>query len=527
MWGRRVEPACPAMGPASGRPRPASGDQAGSDTRVHREARWTMLGGVSRRLPNEVEPAFLDRLQLHTPEGTWVRVIDGVCFVDEAGTLMRVPPPPAVACIALRPEVEGVVAQGLGDGDGLRVNAVQVTGTVRLKPGDELQLGRLSASLVRQTRLPKARLRPEPLLEPWVEAAVARVRGGGGALSIWVFEAEVGAPWSTPSGPGLTAFRLGERTRVVVNESELEPSRPLESRVARFPRDGGHSSALLASALGVTDAEESPLALEPATLRLSGLMAALRDAPGPLLFEGEAGVGRAFRAEHWLRSRGAKRVLRVSGLQPGGLGEALRLQEGEALQLQEGEALLVEEVERLAAREQRSLAAWRGPWAATSREGAQLEVSLAGRFERARIYVPPLRDRPAELQAMLDAELVRLRQERGRPGLQLERKARELLLSDVWPENLDGLRASLTRAAYLAQGDWLRAQELPVWLRSRIVTLGLSEAREEVERSILLGALEETSWNVAETARRLRMPRRSLVHRMKVVGLKRPVKTRA
>lgn len=476
---------------------------------------------MSRRPANEVDPVHVDRLQLHTPEGTWVRVLDGACFLDEWGTLTRVPPAPELPCVALRPEPDGVLAQGVngfGVNDGLRVNAVQVTGEVRLKPGDELRLGTLRASLVRQTRLPKARLRPEPLIEPWVEAAVARVRAGGGALSIWVFEADADAPWSTPSGPGMMAFRLGERIRVVVNESELEPTRPLDAQVARFPLDGGQPSALLASALGVTDAKLAPLALEPSTLRLSGLMDRMGEAAGPLLFEGEAGVGRAFRAEHWLRSRGATRVRRLSGFQADALGETL--------QLEEREALLVEEVERLSARDQRSLAMWQGLWAATAREGAQLEVSLAERFERSRIYVPPLRDRPLELQAMLDAELARLRQELGRPGMQLDRVARELVLSDMWPENLDGLRASLTRAAYLAQGEWLRAQDLPVWLRSRIVTLGLGEAREEVEREILLRSLQQASWNVAETARRLSMPRRSLVHRMKVLGLKRPTRDR-
>lgn len=450
-----------------------------------------------------------------------MQLLDGPCFLDEAGTLTREPPVAGGARIALVPGPEGVVARGVGvqEGlqvNGLQVNAVQVSGEVRLKPGDELRLGSLRASVVRQTRLSGSALRTEALLEPWLTAAVSRAAAVGGTLSVWVFETEAGAPWSAPDRPGMTSFRLGERTRVVVNESSVEPALPPDARVARFPQDGAHPSALLAAALGLTDVAQAPLALEPSTLRLAGLLGALRDHPGPLLFEGEVGVGRAFRAAHWLRSGGAERVLRLSGFQSEGLNALLGLGEGDAL--------VVEELERLPVREQRLLASWRGRWAATAREGAQLEPLLAARFERARIYVPPLRDRPAELQALVDAELVRLRRERSRPGMQLDRVARELVLSDAWAENLDGLRSALTRAATLGRGESLRAQELPVWLRSRIVTLGLGEAREEVEREILLRALQEHAWNVAETARRLEMPRRSLVHRMKVVGLKRPAK---
>jgi hypothetical protein len=309
------------------------------------------------------------------------------------------------------------------------------------------------------------------------------------------------------------AFALGAGSRVVLSEGPHAVLLQGPVRTARYPVHGSQAPALLAAALGVVDPDEAPLALEPVSLRLAELLAALALRSGPLLLEGEAGVGRAFRATHWLRRAGAASVQRVSGASPG--AEA-------ALATSADETLLIEDVERLPAGAQRLLAQRGGRWAATCSPGALLESTLAARLARSRVYIPPLRDRPNELAALVESELGRLRRELGRPGLHLDRGARSMVFADTWPGNLDGVRAALSRAARVATGEWIRAEDLPVRLREQVMSLGLEEAREAAERTTLLQALHQTRWNVAETARRLDLPRRTLVHRMKVVGLKRP-----
>jgi DNA-binding NtrC family response regulator len=42
---------------------------------------------------------------------------------------------------------------------------------------------------------------------------------------------------------------------------------------------------------------------------------------------------------------------------------------------------------------------------------------------------------------------------------------------------------------------------------------------ERLEAEVLLDALEQADWNQTATAKRLKMPRRTLVHKIKVHGL--------
>jgi len=429
----------------------------------------------------------------------------GPCVLDAEGQLAQGVAAQEGPGIALRYEADVLIAQSVG-GAPLHLNAVQITGPVVLQPGDELRHGALRASLLRETRIDRRRARPEALLEPWLEAAVARAAVFGTSVTL-----ELGAGMLPQERPGEASFPLAAQRWLRVREGSVD-----EAAVC-FPRDGTNASALLAQVLGARDAEAAPLALEPTTLRLSQMLEELAVVDGPLLVEGEPGVGRAFRAAHWLRRRGYARVVRLSGMEPSTVTAIAHA----GVEV----GLLVEDVERLDPDAQRVLAQREGSWAATSSPAAALEPVLAERFARTRLHVPPLRDRSQELSAMLDAELLRLRESLGRPSLQLDRAARELVLTDAWLDNLDGLRACLSRAAYVSRGEWIRVEDLPVRLRTAVVSLGLDEAREAAERAILLHALQQARWNVAETARRLGMPRRTLVHRMKVVGLKRPARS--
>lgn len=80
---------------------------------------------------------------------------------------------------------------------------------------------------------------------------------------------------------------------------------------------------------------------------------------------------------------------------------------------------------------------------------------LFHRFEVLAFRVPSLRERRADLGALLDLLLADLAQRFARPGLALADGARGWMLAHAWPGNLRELRNTLERAALLAGGDVL------------------------------------------------------------------------
>jgi len=105
--------------------------------------------------------------------------------------------------------------------------------------------------------------------------------------------------------------------------------------------------------------------------------------------------------------------------------------------------------------------------AATNRELAA-EVR-AGRFRQDLFYrlqviglvLPPLRERPEDLTALIDHLLRTLCARHRRPPATLDPAARLALLAYPWPGNVRELLNALERALVLATGETLRAEDLP------------------------------------------------------------------
>src|SRR4029077_4146904 len=105
--------------------------------------------------------------------------------------------------------------------------------------------------------------------------------------------------------------------------------------------------------------------------------------------------------------------------------------------------------------------------AATNRElGAEVR---AGRFREdlffrlnvVTIALPPLRERPEDLEPLTDHMLVRLAARHGRGGLALSPEVRKIFASYRWPGNAHELANTLERAVVLSSGDVISAEHLP------------------------------------------------------------------
>lgn len=138
------------------------------------------------------------------------------------------------------------------------------------------------------------------------------------------------------------------------------------------------------------------------------------------------------------------------------------------------------------------------------------------------LEVPPLRERPADIDALIDHFLELSNRENGRSVRGVERDAREILLQYDWPGNVRELRNTIDRAAVITDGDLIAVHDLPMRvLRAREERAqadrqgSLDERVQAFEVGLLWSALVQCEHNQTRAAGLLKMPRRTLVHKLR------------
>jgi len=168
--------------------------------------------------------------------------------------------------------------------------------------------------------------------------------------------------------------------------------------------------------------------------------------------------------------------------------------------------------------------------AATARD---LEADVAsGRFREdlfyrlnvLRIHLPPLRERPDDVEQLAIALLARLRTRTGRP-LAFGEGALAALRGLPWPGNVRELENVVERAAVLASGDVLELNTLVADLGvgsgpvPEGAALSLRESVEDAERAASQRALAQTGGNRAEAAGVLAVSLRTLYYKLRALGI--------
>ncbi|MFO0680643.1 MAG: sigma 54-interacting transcriptional regulator [Sandaracinus sp.] len=155
-------------------------------------------------------------------------------------------------------------------------------------------------------------------------------------------------------------------------------------------------------------------------------------------------------------------------------------------------------------------------------------------FHRIRVLVievPPLRERPEDVVALAHAFARQAAERAGQPPLPLEPDAIQALLAHDWPGNVRELRNVVERAVLLATGPRLTiadvaqrptalapAPEAPVPASER---WNLRARLRDFESELIVSALEASSGNQVLAARLLDLPRRTLVHKIAKLGIRR------
>jgi DNA-binding NtrC family response regulator len=142
------------------------------------------------------------------------------------------------------------------------------------------------------------------------------------------------------------------------------------------------------------------------------------------------------------------------------------------------------------------------------------------------IIVPPLRERPSDIPALIDHFLARVAVRLGKEPCQLDPAASELLSAYRWPGNIRELENIITRASVLNEANSITADQLRPWLidgeeisasdSSSEVPLGLS--LQEMERKMIEATLEHYDGHREKTAKALGIGLRTLSGKLKLYG---------
>jgi two-component system response regulator AtoC len=330
--------------------------------------------------------------------------------------------------------------------------------------------------------------------------------------------------------------------------------------------------------------DRPPLVGESASMKaVHEMVARVADSPSTVLITGESGTGKELiaKALHQGSSRRDKPLIKVNcaaipkdlveselfgyerGAFTGAVGSKpgrFELADGGTLFLDEiGEVPVEMQVKLLRALQESEFERVGGIKtlhvdvrlvAATNRDLKQLIAD--GRFREDLYYrlavvpiaLPPLRERREDIPLLVSHFIDKYDQRLGKRVEGIEPEALELLTAYSWPGNIRELENLMERSVLFADGSTILASALPDSLRERgaihaptpilgVAHLGavsaaggasmkeiVRHAQAELEKELIVHALEETGGNVTRAAKRLQISRKSLQVKMKELGLR-------
>jgi DNA-binding NtrC family response regulator len=168
-------------------------------------------------------------------------------------------------------------------------------------------------------------------------------------------------------------------------------------------------------------------------------------------------------------------------------------------------------------------------------DAATFRRDLFYRLNAMTLRVPPLRERRDEIAALSDLFLEEASRGNGVAVRGFDPRARELLRTYAWPGNVRELRNVIERAVLVCTGDLVQPEDLGERL-ARIESTSVppdgdppsatdadadfKDRVRQYETELILEALRRAGGNQTQAAKYLRMPLRTLVHKMKAHGIR-------
>ena len=143
------------------------------------------------------------------------------------------------------------------------------------------------------------------------------------------------------------------------------------------------------------------------------------------------------------------------------------------------------------------------------------------------IFVPPLRERKADLLLLVDHFLEKFSREHRKSIKRISTPAIDMLMSYHWPGNVRELENTLERAVLMCDGQVVHGHHLPPSLQTAeasgtVTRVSLSDAVAGFEKDLIQDALKTTRGNRAKAARLLDTTERVLNYKVRKYRHRRP-----
>jgi transcriptional regulator with PAS, ATPase and Fis domain len=144
---------------------------------------------------------------------------------------------------------------------------------------------------------------------------------------------------------------------------------------------------------------------------------------------------------------------------------------------------------------------------------------LLYRINTIQVEIPPLRERGNDIIILAEFFLRKFASKYDKKGLKINQAAQEKLLKYPWPGNIRELQHTIEKAVILSDSDILKPEDFffKQILSSKYDDEGLTI--EEMEKRMILGAVEKSAGNMSLAAEKLGITRQTLYNKIKKYGL--------
>ena len=140
------------------------------------------------------------------------------------------------------------------------------------------------------------------------------------------------------------------------------------------------------------------------------------------------------------------------------------------------------------------------------------------------IFIPPLKDRPEDIPVLIEHFIKKYAMSMNKPIRGIDPSAMSMLFAYDWPGNVRELENAIERAMVVAKSEVLHAEDFA--FRFEAQKDDEKHARplgtlSDMEKEYIQNVLEETGWNIAQSARLLDIDRVTLYNKIKKYNLTR------
>ncbi|QEM69768.1 sigma-54-dependent Fis family transcriptional regulator [Geobacter sp. FeAm09] len=149
-----------------------------------------------------------------------------------------------------------------------------------------------------------------------------------------------------------------------------------------------------------------------------------------------------------------------------------------------------------------------------------------------RINLPPLRERGSDVKTLAEYFVKKYSQASGIAVEGISRPAFKLLMNYTWPGNVRQLESVIERSVLMAESNYIEPEDLPAEVTATSALGGgipfdlppEGIAFEELEKGLIIKAMERADWVIGKAAPLLGMSYKTLQYRLDKFGIERPEK---